>query len=152
MYAKPGCPVCLEARRLLESEGASVTQIVISGESVVVTEVSDQSNRQGPPQIFIGKTHVGGLGSLKRLEASGKARQATCESVVVKTQLSRVSSSVASRSAPLLTGADGKADVASSLSVGHRIGLGLCSLRLRGRCGLAAAYEPIGKRERDRGD
>jgi glutaredoxin 3 len=72
MYSRRGCVVCLEAKTLLENKGASVTEIVISGATVVVTAMSDRSDRQGLPQIFIGKTHIGGLESLKSLDTTGR--------------------------------------------------------------------------------
>jgi glutaredoxin 3 len=72
MYSRRGCVVCREARALLEEKGATVSEIVIDGATVTVTGMSDVSDRRGLPQIFIGKTHVGGLESLKSLNDTGK--------------------------------------------------------------------------------
>jgi glutaredoxin 3 len=71
MYSRRECAICLEAKAILESRGASVNEIVISGRTVAVTANSDHSDRHGLPQIFIGRTHVGGLQSLKSLDSTG---------------------------------------------------------------------------------
>lgn len=71
MYSRRECAICLEAKALLESRGASVNEIVISAGTVAVTANSDHSDRHGLPQIFIGKTHVGGLQRLKSLDTTG---------------------------------------------------------------------------------
>lgn len=57
---------------LLESKGASVREIVIDGTTAVVSAISALDDRQGLPQIFIGKSHIGGLESLKSFDATGK--------------------------------------------------------------------------------
>ena len=72
MYSRRNCAMCREAKLLLESKGASVTEIEISGEHVMATAISTDDNRQELPQIFIGTTRIGGLQGLRTLDSSGE--------------------------------------------------------------------------------
>lgn len=72
MYATGTCPYCIRAKQILQSKG--VTQIeeirvdLDPSQRTVMTEITGQRT---VPQIFIGKTHVGGHDDLVALIARG---------------------------------------------------------------------------------
>jgi glutaredoxin 3 len=72
MYSRRGCAFCEEAKTLLESKGASVSQVFIGGATVSTSTMSDREDRQDLPQAFVGQTCIGGLANLKSLEACGR--------------------------------------------------------------------------------
>ena len=73
MYYKPGCPFCIRAKKLLESKGASITEMNAYADPDHRAEMIQRSNGgRTYPQIFIDSAHVGGSDDLARLEALGK--------------------------------------------------------------------------------
>ncbi|RNC79102.1 glutaredoxin 3 [Piscirickettsia salmonis] len=72
MYTTAVCPYCVQAKRLLTEKGALVDEIRIDLDPNKREEMMTKSNRRSVPQIFIGKTHVGGCDDLYALERDGK--------------------------------------------------------------------------------
>ena len=63
IYTRDGCGYCLRALRLLAERGAAVEERNASANPAYRAEMMRRSGRQTFPQIFIGATHVGGIGS-----------------------------------------------------------------------------------------
>jgi glutaredoxin 3 len=72
MYSTQWCPYCARARALLESKGASWTEIDIEAVEGARAEMQARSGRRTVPQIFIGTRHVGGSDDLHALDAAGQ--------------------------------------------------------------------------------
>jgi glutaredoxin 3 len=72
IYSKPHCPYCDAAKELLRSKGVLFQEIDISASDQLREEMIFKSQRKTVPQIFIGKTHVGGFDDLNALERQGK--------------------------------------------------------------------------------
>ncbi|AKP74724.1 Glutaredoxin-3 [Piscirickettsia salmonis] len=72
MYTTAVCPYCVQAKRLLTEKGVLVDEIRIDLDPNKREEMMTKSNRRSVPQIFIGKTHVGGCDDLYALERDGK--------------------------------------------------------------------------------
>lgn len=73
IYTTPYCGYCHAAKRLLETKGVSYSEIDVSGSPERRREMMDRApGRHTVPQIFIGKTHVGGCDDLFALERAGK--------------------------------------------------------------------------------
>lgn len=72
LYTKDYCPYCTKAKMLLKRKGATVTEIDITQDEALQTEMLARANgRKTVPQIFIGDTHVGGCDDLYALDANG---------------------------------------------------------------------------------
>ena len=72
IYTKATCPFCLRAKALLTAKGAGFDEIAIDAHPEKRDEMIARSGRTTVPQIFIGKTHVGGSDELHALEKAGK--------------------------------------------------------------------------------
>jgi glutaredoxin 3 len=73
IYTTPYCPYCIAAKELLKRKGAAFTEIDVSGDSKRRAEMTKRSNGgYTVPQIFVGKTHVGGCDDLYALDGEGK--------------------------------------------------------------------------------
>lgn len=73
IYTSPLCGFCHAAKRLLTQKGVSFAEIDITKQPKRRSEMMDRSGgRHTVPQIFIGKTHVGGCDDLFDLEQGGK--------------------------------------------------------------------------------
>jgi glutaredoxin 3 len=73
IYTTPFCPYCLAAKELLTRKGVSFTEINVMGDASRRAEMVERAHGgQTVPQIFIGKTHVGGCDDLYELEEAGK--------------------------------------------------------------------------------
>jgi glutaredoxin 3 len=73
IYTTPYCPYCIAAKELLKRKGVAFTEIDVSGDSKRRAEMTKRSNGgYTVPQIFIGKTHVGGCDDLYALDGEGK--------------------------------------------------------------------------------
>jgi glutaredoxin 3 len=73
IYTSPFCGFCHAAKRLLSQKGISFAEIDISRERNRRQEMLSRANgRHTVPQIFVGKTHVGGCDELYALERSGR--------------------------------------------------------------------------------
>ena len=72
VYTKFLCPYCSRARTLLRAKGAMFEEIDITlcGEQRAEM-IRRTGGRATVPQIFIGKTHVGGFDDLAELDRRG---------------------------------------------------------------------------------
>ena len=73
IYTTPICPYCVRAKSLLKKKGAEVEEIDVFMNCEARTEMESLTQgRRTVPQIFIGKTHVGGCDDLYELERTGE--------------------------------------------------------------------------------
>ena len=73
IYTSPLCGFCHAAKRLLKSKGIEFSEVDLSKEPGRRSEMMDRAHgRHTVPQIFVGKTHVGGCDDLYELEQAGK--------------------------------------------------------------------------------
>jgi glutaredoxin 3 len=73
IYTRDYCYYCYAAKSLLGRKGVAFTEIDITGRPELRTEMIDRAKgRTTVPQIFVGKTHVGGSDDLHALEAAGR--------------------------------------------------------------------------------
>ena len=73
MYSKVGCPYCTMAKNLLNQKGVNdIIEIKIDEFPEKRAEMINKTGRETVPQIFIGKTHVGGFDDLSDLNRAGK--------------------------------------------------------------------------------
>jgi glutaredoxin 3 len=73
IYTTPYCPFCIDAKALLKQKSVAFTEIDISVQRDRRAEMIKRANgRMTVPQIFIGKTHVGGCDDLYELDGAGK--------------------------------------------------------------------------------
>lgn len=72
MYSSRFCPFCSRAKSLLQKKGTKFQELIVDGDNALRKEMMDKSKRHTVPQIWIGKTHVGGCDELFALEQAGK--------------------------------------------------------------------------------
>ena len=73
MYSTGVCPFCQMAERLLRSKGiAAIDKVRVDLEPERRAEMIEKTGRRTVPQIYIGKTHVGGYEELAALEHAGR--------------------------------------------------------------------------------
>jgi glutaredoxin 3 len=73
IYTSPYCGYCLMAKRLLSKKGVAYVEIDVSRDSAQRARMMQRAQgRSSVPQIFIGKTHVGGCDELHALERAGR--------------------------------------------------------------------------------
>src|SRR5262245_49276896 len=73
IYTTRFCPYCHAAKRLLSCKGVEFTEIDVSGDPEVRSDMVARANgRMTVPQIFIGSTHVGGYDDLSALDRAGQ--------------------------------------------------------------------------------
>jgi len=73
IYTTPFCPYCHAAKDLLSRKGVKFTEINVMGDAGRRAEMVERAHGgRTVPQIFIGKTHVGGCDDLYDLDAAGK--------------------------------------------------------------------------------
>jgi glutaredoxin 3 len=73
IYTTRYCPYCHSAKALLNRKGLSFTEFDVSGDPEGRRKMIERANgRFTVPQIFIGKSHVGGSDELHALERTGK--------------------------------------------------------------------------------
>jgi len=73
IYTSPLCGFCHAAKRLLKQKGVSFSEInVLTNPSRKPEMIQRAGGSRTVPQIFIGKTHVGGCDDLYALEQDGK--------------------------------------------------------------------------------
>ena len=73
IYTTPTCPYCHAAKRLLAKKGAVFTEIDVSHDAALRSEMTKRSGGvRTVPQIFIAGTHVGGCDDLHALDHAGK--------------------------------------------------------------------------------
>lgn len=73
MYTTAVCPYCVRAEQLLRARGVAVIEKVrVDLEPERRAEMQEKTGRRTVPQIFIGKTYVGGCDDLVALDHAGK--------------------------------------------------------------------------------
>ncbi|MDA0189071.1 MAG: glutaredoxin 3 [Proteobacteria bacterium] len=73
MYSTAVCPYCVRAEKLLRERGvAEIEKIRVDLDPDRRAEMMERTGRRTVPQIFIGKTHVGGCDDLIALDQAGK--------------------------------------------------------------------------------
>lgn len=72
IYSSDWCPFCARAKMLLDHKGVTYEEINVDNKPKIRAEMTNLSGRTSVPQIFIGKTHVGGCDDLFALERQGK--------------------------------------------------------------------------------
>jgi len=72
IYTTPVCPYCTMAKRLLTHKGITTwTDIDASKSREVWQEMQEKTGRRTVPQIFIGKTFIGGYTDMIQLDKEG---------------------------------------------------------------------------------
>jgi glutaredoxin 3 len=73
IYTTRYCPYCVAAKMLLSRKNVPFQEIDIAANWEKRDEMIERANgRTTVPQVFIGKTHVGGSDDLHALERAGK--------------------------------------------------------------------------------
>jgi len=72
IYTANFCPYCTMAKRLLDKKGAVYTELNVDSKPGLREEMMHKTKRRTVPQIYIGKTHVGGFDDLYSLEQHKK--------------------------------------------------------------------------------
>ena len=73
VYTRPGCGYCSAAKSLLTRKKAVFTEYDVAIDSTRRQQMWDRAGVGSTfPQIFIGKTHVGGCDELYALDREGK--------------------------------------------------------------------------------
>ncbi len=73
IYTRPGCGYCTAAKSLLTRKNAAFTEVSTATDPNVRQQMYDRAGTGATfPQIFIGKTHVGGCDELYALDRAGK--------------------------------------------------------------------------------
>jgi glutaredoxin 3 len=85
MYTTPFCSYCLAAKDLLSRKGVTFTEINVMGDAARRAEMIKRAHGgRTVPQIFIGKTHVGGCDDLYSLDEAGKLDQLLADAEVTR--------------------------------------------------------------------
>jgi len=72
MYATATCPYCLRAKQILKARGVeNIEEIRVDCAPEQRVKMMEITGRRTVPQIFIGKTHVGGCDDLEALDGQG---------------------------------------------------------------------------------
>ena len=73
LYTTELCGFCHAAKRLLTSKGVSFSEVNLNAQPERRAEMMQRANGgRTVPQIFVGKTHVGGYDELNALNRAGK--------------------------------------------------------------------------------
>jgi len=73
IYTSPLCGYCHAAKRLLTKKGVAFVEMNVAMNPGKRQEMLGRANGQHTvPQIFVGRTHVGGFDELADLERAGK--------------------------------------------------------------------------------
>ena len=73
IYTRPGCGYCSAAKSLLTRKKAAFTEHDITNDPTLRKQMWDRAGAGATfPQIFIGKSHVGGCDELYALDREGK--------------------------------------------------------------------------------
>ena len=73
IYTTRFCPYCVAAKALLKRKGVSYNEIDVGSDYERREEMMQRANgRMTVPQIFVGKTHVGGFDDMSALDRAGK--------------------------------------------------------------------------------
>ena len=73
MYSTSVCPYCVRAEQLLRARGVvDVEKVRVDLDPGRRVEMMEKTGRRTVPQIYIGKTHVGGCDDLVALDHAGR--------------------------------------------------------------------------------
>jgi glutaredoxin 3 len=73
IYTRPGCGYCSAAKSLLTRKKAAFTEHNVASDPALRQEMYDRAGVGSTfPQIFIGKTHIGGCDELYALDREGR--------------------------------------------------------------------------------
>jgi glutaredoxin 3 len=73
IYTRPGCGYCTAAKSLLTRKNATFTEFNVATDPALRQQMWERVGDGSTfPQIFIGKTHVGGCNELYALDREGK--------------------------------------------------------------------------------
>jgi len=73
MYYLPGCPYCNMAEQILENNGVKdIEKITVDPNPGLRDEMSERTGSRTVPQIFVGRTLVGGLDELSAMDDDGR--------------------------------------------------------------------------------
>jgi len=73
IYTRPGCGYCTAAKSLLTRKNVPFKELSVSADPAHRAEMYERAGAGSTfPQIFIGKTHVGGCDELYALDRAGK--------------------------------------------------------------------------------
>ncbi len=75
IYTTPTCPYCHAAKALLKDKGVEYDEITVLDPELRAKMTQRANGRRTVPQIFIGRTHVGGYDDMAALERQGKLDQ-----------------------------------------------------------------------------
>lgn len=72
IYTTRFCPYCIRAKALLTEKGARFDEIDVGADPALRRAMVERAGgRMTVPQIFIGKTHIGGCDELHDLDDAG---------------------------------------------------------------------------------
>ena len=72
IYSTGWCPYCSAAKALFEERGVAFDEIDVTAPGDRAAMIQRAHGRRTVPQIFIGRTHVGGYMELAALERDGR--------------------------------------------------------------------------------
>ena len=73
MYSTQVCPYCVMAEKFLQKKGVpNLEKILIDRDPAQREIMMTRTGRRTVPQIYIGKTHVGGYDDLVALDRAGQ--------------------------------------------------------------------------------
>ncbi|MFL6839000.1 MAG: glutaredoxin 3 [Bradyrhizobium sp.] len=73
IYTRPGCGYCTAAKSLLTRKKAAFTELNVAADPTYREQMYHRAGAGSTfPQIFVGKTHVGGCDELYALDREGK--------------------------------------------------------------------------------
>ena len=75
IYTKDYCGYSKMAKALLQAKGVAFTEIDVTEDSTLQSEMMERSGRRTVPQVFIHGEHVGGFDDLAALDATGELDQ-----------------------------------------------------------------------------
>lgn len=64
IYTTATCPYCIQAKRLLQEQGYTYTEIRVDLDDAEREKMITRSGRRTVPQIFIDDQHIGGFDDL----------------------------------------------------------------------------------------
>jgi glutaredoxin 3 len=72
IYTTKVCPYCVKAKNLLQQKKVKYEEIDVSDDKLREAMIIKAGGKRTVPQIFIGKTHVGGCDDLYELDKKGE--------------------------------------------------------------------------------
>ncbi|MBL4756279.1 MAG: glutaredoxin 3 [Rhizobiales bacterium] len=72
IYTTMLCPYCHSAKRLLGEKNVAYSEIDVTFDPAGRRQMTELAGKTSVPQIFVGKTHVGGCDELYALEGNGE--------------------------------------------------------------------------------